>query len=79
MTVMSSSERRARAEARRARVILRKSCLQATEGDLSPIDGAEAVALACRLTREAWSLAGLEEPSYTRAETPYRFVRSASR
>lgn len=79
MTVMSSSERRARAEARRARVVLRKSRLQATEADLSPVLGAEAVALACLLTHEAWSLAGLEEPSYTRPETPYRFVPSALR
>lgn len=76
---MADPERRARAEARRARVILRKSRLQATEEDLSPVYGAAAVALACRLTRESWSLSGLEEPSYSRSETPYHFVPSASR
>ncbi len=60
-------------------MVLRKSRLQASEADLSPVYGAEAVALACRLTREAWALSGLEEPRYSRSETPYAFVPSASR
>jgi hypothetical protein len=76
---MSDSDRRARAEARRSRTILRKSRLQATEEDLSPVRGAEAVSLVYRLTREAWSLAGMEEPSYTRQETPWRFVPRSPR
>ncbi len=71
---MDGADRRARAEARRARVILRKSRLQATEEDLTPVRGVEAVSLVHRLTREAWSLSGMPEPSYTRAETPWRFV-----
>jgi hypothetical protein len=54
--------------------MLRKSRLGPTEEDLSPVRGAEAVSLVYRLSREAWSLAGLEEPTYTRRETPWRFV-----
>jgi hypothetical protein len=71
---MGELDRRARAEARRPRVILRKSTLRAAEEDLSLVFGAEAVSLVHRLTRESWSLAGFQEPSYTRPETPYRFV-----
>ncbi len=55
-------------------MILRKSGLRATEEDLCPVHGAEAVSLVYRLTREAWSLAGLAEPSYTRQATPWRFL-----
>jgi hypothetical protein len=54
--------------------MLRKSRLGPTEEDLSPLRGAEAVSLVYRLSLEAWSLAGLEEPTYTRRETPWRFV-----
>jgi hypothetical protein len=54
--------------------MLRKSRLGPTEEDLSPVRGAEAVSLVYRLSREAWSRAGLEEPTYTRRETPWRFV-----
>jgi hypothetical protein len=76
---MPDSDRRARAVARQARVVLRKSRLQATEEDLSPVWGAEAVSLVYRLSREAWSLSGMEEPSYSRPETPCRFVPSMPR
>ncbi len=71
---MGEKDRRARAEARRRRLILRKSRLQATEEDLSPLHGVEAVALVYRLTRESWSLSGKEVPTYTRRDTPWRFV-----
>jgi hypothetical protein len=60
-------------------VTLRTSRLHAAEEDLSPVRGAEAVSLVHRLTREAWSLSGMEEPSYTRRETPWRFVPRVSR
>jgi hypothetical protein len=55
-------------------VTLRKSRLQVTEEDISPVRGVEAVSLVSRLTREAWSLSGIEAPSYARRETPWRFV-----
>jgi hypothetical protein len=67
-------ERRMRAEARRTRVILRKTVLQSREEDLSPVHGAEALSLVHRLTLESWALAGQEVPRYSRASTPYRFV-----
>lgn len=71
---MSESGRRARSEARRSRITLRKSSLRALEHDLSPVRGADAVSLVATLTREAWALAGRDEPRYTRDATPYRFV-----
>lgn len=71
---MSEAGRRARAQGRQARAILRKTRLQAEEADLSPIRGAEAISLLSRLTREGWELAGLDEPTYTRDEIPCRFV-----
>jgi hypothetical protein len=70
----ADADRRARAEARKKRAILRKTTLSEREHDLSPITGAEAVSLVDRLTRESWSLAGLPEPTYTRSEIPIRFV-----
>jgi hypothetical protein len=69
---MVEADRRMRAEARRARVVLRKSTLLETEDDPTPIRGDEAVSLVHRLTREAWSLAGLELPAYSRRDTPCR-------
>jgi hypothetical protein len=76
---MAQADRQARAEARRGRVVLRKSSLQAVEEDLSPVRGAEAISLGYRLTREAWSLSGQEEPVYTRRETSWRFVPRKAR
>lgn len=76
---MAEAESQARARTRRARVILRKSRLLTTEEDLSPVYGAEAVSLVHRLTREAWSLSGMEQPRYTRQEIPWRFVPRPSR
>ncbi len=43
--------------------------------DAAPIRGEAAVSLVLALTLESWALAGREVPTYTRAETPYRFVR----
>ncbi|HEY4187840.1 MAG TPA: hypothetical protein VGP07_22380 [Polyangia bacterium] len=41
--------------------------------DRSTVD--ERVAAMWPLTREAWAVAGLQIPTYTRAETPGRLVR----
>jgi hypothetical protein len=75
---MADDERRARAEARRARLVVRKSRLQELEDDLSPLRGVEALSLVYRLTREAWALSGRQEPGYSRRETPCRFVSRQS-
>ena len=71
---MSRADREARALARRRVTVLRKTRLQETEDDPSPVVGAEAISLVTRLTIESWSIAGLEIPAYSRADTPYRFV-----
>ncbi len=71
---MDSADRRSRAEARHDRVTLRKSRLSSREEDLSPVFGAEAIALAQRLTEESWSLSGQELPGYTRDHIPWRFI-----
>jgi hypothetical protein len=72
---MDDVGRRQRAEVRRARASLYKTSLSFQERDLSPIRGADAISLVMHLTRESYSLAGLAEPTYTRAEIPCRFVR----
>jgi hypothetical protein len=71
---MGDTERRARAGTRQGRAVLRKTRLQPTEADLTPVRGPAAVALVRQLTAESWSLAGLEPPSYTRERIPWRFV-----
>jgi hypothetical protein len=70
---MEDPGRLARAEDRRKRAMLRRTRLS-DAADPSPIRGVEALSLLARLTRESWSLAGLEEPSYTRAQIPCRCV-----
>jgi hypothetical protein len=72
---MSDDERKARAEARRLRAVLRKDTLQAREHDFDPVFGSAAVSLLTRLSDESWSLSGLPWPSYARQEVPCRFVR----
>lgn len=71
---MAESDRRSRAEGRRAHVVIRSTSLYEPGEDPVPVHGPEAVSLVHRLTRESWSLAGLAQPTYTRAETPIRFV-----
>jgi len=66
--------RRQRAEARRVRAVLHRKHLASQETDLSPLRGAEAIALAVRLTRESYSMSGQTDPQYTREQIPYRFV-----
>ena len=75
---MSDADRNARARARQGRAILRKARLQRVETDITPILGADAVALVRQLTAESWSLAGLESPNYTRDRIPWRFVPGRS-
>jgi hypothetical protein len=48
--------------------------LQVFEDDLTPIRGVDAISLVWPLTLESWSLARLDNPSYERATTPYRFM-----
>ena len=67
--------RRARAEARRGTATLRRGTLQRDEVDLDPVRGPQALTLVTRLTRESWALARRLEPSYTRRDLPWRFVR----
>jgi len=75
LTAMSGRDRRTRAELRRSRAMLVKTRLQPVEEDLSPIRGSDAISLVHRLTRESWSVSGRDEPTYSRKEIPWRFVR----
>jgi hypothetical protein len=70
---MSELARRQRAEERR-RAVMRFVPLEEVEPDLDPIRGEQAISLVTQLTRESWSLSGRPVPTYTRSETPYRFV-----
>lgn len=72
---MSDSDRRRRADARRARAVLHRTSLDCSDADGdAPVTGAVAVSLAARLSRWSWSLAGRKRPAYGRSETPCRFV-----
>ena len=70
----AEATRRARADARRTRVTLHRGTLQEGERDLSPVRGAEALALVTRLSQEAWSLGGRSLPTYARNSIPCRFI-----
>ncbi len=65
--------RRRRAEARRARMTIRRTTID-DDSDPHPVYGAEAISLTTQLSRMAWSLSGRPFPQYTRAEMPVRFV-----
>jgi hypothetical protein len=69
------TEAETRAQARRARMSLRKTHLGESAVDPCPVFGAEAVSLVYRLTRMSYSLAGYAPPVYTRSQIPCRFVR----
>lgn len=71
---MTDSDARARAQARRERMILHKGRVGEPEVDFSPVSGAEALSLLHRLTLTSFSLAGLTPPTYARAQIPCRFV-----
>ena len=51
---------------------MRKVPLDQPERD--PVAGTAALVLAADLSCECWLLAGFDPPSYSRAETPVRFV-----
>jgi hypothetical protein len=70
----SDRARRERAEARRARAVLRRTHLSAVEADLYPLRGPEAISLVTRLSRESWLLGGRPFPEYRREDAPIRFV-----
>lgn len=61
--------------ARRAKaMIIRKGHVGQPEADLSPVDGEAAISLLTQLTRESFSLTGLNEPRSARGRIPVRFV-----
>ncbi len=60
--------------ARRASVMHIHKATLGHEIDLSPVRGASAISLATQLSREAFSLAGREQPTYAREDIPVRFV-----
>lgn len=71
---MSDSDRRRRAEARRARAVLRRATLGTEDAAQEALAGAAAISLAVRLSRWSWSLAGGTRPTYERSAIPCRFV-----
>jgi len=70
---MEDAGRRARAESRRGKIVLRRTHLS-DDTDPEPVRGEEALSLVTHLTHESWSLAGLEEPTYSRRQIPCRTV-----
>lgn len=70
----ADSERMERAARRASMMRIHKATL-GHEIDLSPIRGASAISLATQLSREAFSLAGREQPTYPRESIPVHFVR----
>lgn len=56
---------------------LRKRRLGERERDFSPVRGAQALSLVTELSRESWLETGRDLPTYSRAETPYRFARES--
>jgi hypothetical protein len=70
---MGSEERKARAELRRQRAVIVRAELADLQPNSEILRGPEAMSLAWRLTREAWSLSGKPWPEYDRTSTPHRF------
>jgi hypothetical protein len=68
-------ERRKRAAARSSWPVQRFALGAEPDDDLSALTPAQRVALVWRLTQDAWASMGKEIPSYSRAETPVRWVR----
>lgn len=68
---MTDAERRA--QARMARMVLRKA--RPGEADPDPVFGAEAISLVHRLSRTSYALAGQPLPAYPRDKIPCKFVR----
>ncbi len=55
-------------------MVIRKGRLGHSEVDFTPVKGDAAISLATRLTIEAFELAGVVSPKYSRDEMPVRFV-----
>jgi hypothetical protein len=55
-------------------MVMRKARLGQPEVDFTPVRGAAAISLATRLTIESFSLAGVTNAQYSRADVPVRFV-----
>ena len=66
-------DRQERARKRRGRMVVKRVSLDERD-DATTIRGAAAVALAARLSREQFQLAGHPLPSYERARIPVAFV-----
>jgi hypothetical protein len=71
---MDDTERTARAERRRQKILLHRTTLKRAESDLTPVWGVAAIALVQHLTRESWAAAQKPTPTYSRKEIPVRFV-----
>lgn len=71
---MDATERKARAALRRQTTLLHRTTLKRAESDLTPLSGLAAIALVERLTRESWTTARKQNPTYRREEIPVRFV-----
>jgi 16S rRNA U1498 N3-methylase RsmE len=70
---MSDEARLQRARARRRHMVIRRVRV-GDRFDVVPITGADAIALAARLSRQAWTLAERELPDCDRKTLRYRFV-----
>jgi hypothetical protein len=73
LSAMTDEARRARAEARRDRVVIQRVSLGA---DVTALEGtpSERVATAVALTRAAWAMSGRPWPEPGAARTTVRFV-----
>ena len=70
---MSDDERQARAEARRARVVIRRTVLGRDDEGLEGMPG-ERVALAFALTRASWAMTGKPWPAAGTGRAIVRFL-----
>jgi hypothetical protein len=70
---MSESDRSERAAKRRGRMVVKRVRLDERD-DVTELRGGAAVALAARLSREQFQLAGHELPTYERSSMPVAFV-----
>ncbi|MFT3921023.1 MAG: hypothetical protein QM778_00675 [Myxococcales bacterium] len=68
-------DRRKRAAARKTWQIRQFALGAEPEDDLSALSPAERVGMVWRMTQDAWASMGKEIPSYSRNETPVRWVR----
>lgn len=66
--------RRERATERAQLIVIRKARLGEPEVDFTPVQGAEAISLATRLTIESFSLAGVGNHRRARESVQVRFV-----